>query len=304
MIKLETLRVYVTVAEAGNIKDAAERLCRTASAVSMALKQLEQEVGGSLFETDRKDNLTALGNFVLETGRVQIQNYDQAIGKIRAFADNKIGRLALASVPSVAANLVPVLLPGFVTERPGVEIELFDLDSHNVRLFVESGQADIGISGKPASTSLVSFEPLFRDRFKLICSSENPLANLRRPLDWSDIEGETLVINGASEKIRSPDYRKLSERASFIVPNVTSLVALAKAGLGVTLLPALSTIDLPSGVVALDLEDEDVERVVGMLTNLSANLSPVTSAFRDYLLNEMPNLAKRTGLALALKTGF
>ncbi len=302
MIKLETLRVYVTVAEAGNIKDAAERLCRTASAISMALKQLEQEVGGSLFATDRKDSLTALGNFVLETGRVQIQNYDQAIGKIRAFADNKIGRLALASVPSVAANLVPVLLPGFVAERPGVEIELFDLDSHNVRLFVESGQADIGISGKPASTAMVSFEPLFRDRFKLICCSENPLAAIEKPLDWADIEGETLIINGASEKILSQDYHKLSEKASFTVPNVTSLIALAKAGLGVTLLPALSTIDLPNGVVALDLEDENVERVVGFLTSRGASPSPVTLAFRDYLLNEMPNLAKLTGLVLAHKT--
>ncbi len=200
MIKLETLRIFVTVAEAGNIKDAAERVCRTASAVSMSLKLLEQEVGGSLFETDRKDNLTALGNFVFKTGRMQVQNYDQAIGKIRAFADNRIGRLALASVPSVAANLVPVLLPDFVAAKPGVEIELFDLDSRNVRRFVESGQADIGISGKPASTNMVSFEPLFRDRFKLVCSSELPLAKLERPLDWSDIEQETLVINGASEK--------------------------------------------------------------------------------------------------------
>ncbi len=298
MIKLETLRVYVTVAEAGNIKDAAERLCRTASAVSMALKQLEQEVGGSLFETDRKDNLTALGSFVLETGRVQIQNYDLAIGKIRAFADSRIGRLALASVPSVAANLIPVLLPGFIAKRPGVEIELFDLDSRSVRLFVESGQADIGISGKPSFGNMVSFEPLFCDRFKLICNSENPLVNLDRPLDWSDIEEETLITNGASEKIGSQHYRKLSERASFSVPNVTSLIALAKADLGVTLLPALSTIDLPSGVLALDLADESVERVVGLVTCRTANFSQLTSAFRNYLLSEMPKLAKKANLSL------
>lgn len=291
MIKLETLRVFVAVAEAGNIKDAGEQLCRTASAISMALKQLEQHLGGALFETDRKSALTPLGAFVLETGRAQIQSYDQAIEKIQGFADSRVGRLILASVPSVAANLVPALLPDFVASRPGVKVELFDLDSHNVRLFVESGQANIGISGRPANTSMVSFEPLFLDRFKLICNVDNPLANKRQPLKWSDIEGQVLIANGASEKIASREYRKLSEKASYMVPNVTSLMALAKAGLGVTLLPALSTINLPSGIVALDLEDENTERVVGLVMNRKTTSDPVTIAFRDHVRTQLPNFS-------------
>ena len=299
MIKLEALRVFVTVAEAGNIKDAAEQLCRTASAISMTLKQLEEQIGGALFETDRKNSLTTLGSFMLETGQAQINNYDRAIGKIHAFAQSKIGRLSLASVPSVAANFVPTLLPGFVADRPGIEVELFDLDSRNVRRVVESGQADIGISGEPALNSLVSFEPLFRDRFKVICSSKSCLGQANRLIDWSDLEGETLIINGASEQIASPAYRKLSEKASFTVLNVTSLVALTKAGLGVTLLPALSTTDLPDGVVALDFADENIERMVGLLTRKGGTPSPVAIAFHDYLLNHTPGLVKQLNLTPA-----
>ena len=49
MIKLEALRVYMTVAEIGNIRDAADRLGRTPSAVSMALKQLEGEIDKTSF---------------------------------------------------------------------------------------------------------------------------------------------------------------------------------------------------------------------------------------------------------------
>lgn len=70
MVELEMLRTFVALAEAGNISDAAKRLFRTASAISMTLKQLEQEVGGELFETDRKNRLTPLGAFMLETGRL------------------------------------------------------------------------------------------------------------------------------------------------------------------------------------------------------------------------------------------
>jgi len=292
MIKLETLRTFVTVAEAGNIKDAAERLCRTASAVSMTLKQLEHEVGGALFETDRKSSLTPLGAFMLETGRLQIQNYDRMIDGIRAYARNRIGRLTLASVPSVAANLVPSLLPRFVLDRPGVEIELLDTDSRNVLRSVESGQADLGIAGRPLSRTTAAFEPLFRDRFKVICNAGCDLAAAGKLVDWADIESHSLILNGASDTIDAPGYKAVSEQASMYVRNVTSLLALAKSGFGVTLLPALAAVDLPEDVVALDLAEENMWRVVGLLSRSDTVLSPVALAFRAFILDEVPKLVR------------
>ena len=296
MIKLEALRVFVTVAEVGNIKDAADQLCRTASAISMALKQLEEEVGGPLFETDRKSSLTALGSFMLQTSKIQIRNYDKAIESIRAYAQNKIGRLTLASVPSVAANLIPSILPSFVAARPEVEIELFDIDSRNVRSMVETGQADLGIAGKPMSDALVSFEPLFRDRFKVICSTTCRLFQIAEPLSWSDLEDEVLILNGAAEAIQAPQYQALSKKASMTVRNVTSLMALAKANLGFTLLPALATTGLPEGVAALELEDTTAIRMVGLLERRGATRSPVATAFHEFILEKMPAEIEQFGL--------
>lgn len=296
MIKLEALRVFVTVAELGNIKEASEQICRTASAVSMALKQLEQEVGGPLFESDRKNNLTALGEFVLQTGKLQVDNYDKAIATIHAYAQSKIGHITLACVPSVAANLIPLFFPEFVKNRPDVVMELFDIDSRNVRLMLENGQADIGIAGQPRTDTLVTFEPLFRDRFRVICSTASPLAKIRRAIRWSDLEGEVLILNGASDKITSPHYQEISNKASLTVRNVTSLLALAKSGLGVTLLPALATTNLLEGLTALELEDTSVERVVGLIERRGITRSPVATAFREFLLDELPVLVKQIGV--------
>jgi len=296
MIKLEALRVFVTVAEIGNIKEAAERLHRTPSAVSMALKQLEEDVGGAIFETDRKNSLTALGSFMLDAGRTQVLSFDKAIAAIRAFAQARIGRLTLACVPSVAANLIPSLFLQFVEGRPDMEIELYDIDSRNVRLMVERGQADIGIAGKPMSDALVSFEPLFRDRFRVLCGSSSRLARLSRPVRWSDLRGVGLILNGASEKISARQYQALAEKASMTVRNVTSLVALVKAGSGVTLLPALATTDLPESIIALDLADATVHRVVGLLERRGATRSPVAAAFREFMLDQMSTLEERLGL--------
>jgi DNA-binding transcriptional LysR family regulator len=62
------LRNFVAVAALGNLNDAADRLGRAPSAVSMSLKQLEEHLGAPLFASDRKNRLTALGRFTLAEG--------------------------------------------------------------------------------------------------------------------------------------------------------------------------------------------------------------------------------------------
>ncbi|GAB4287757.1 MAG: LysR family transcriptional regulator [Roseovarius sp.] len=279
MIKLEALRVFVTVAEIGNIRDAAERLGRTPSAVSMALKQLEGEIGAALFESERKNALSAVGRYVLETARIQILGFDRAVAAIRAYAQNRIGKLAVACVPSVAASLMPALLERFIASRPGVDVELFDLDSASVAALVELGQVDLGISGWPRTRGTLVCTPLFRDRFKVVCRADSPLVGLGRPLEWRDLEGQTIIRNGASQMIEAPAYRALSEQAPLMVRNVTSLLAMAGSGLGITLLPALSTVRLPAGVAACDLADGTAVREVVVVEQKGRARSPVADAF-------------------------
>jgi DNA-binding transcriptional LysR family regulator len=296
MIKLEVLRVFVAVAETGNIRDAAERVGRTASAVSMTLKQLEEEIGAPLFAGDRKSSLTALGTFLLETARAQVQGYDRALAAVRAFAQNRIGKLTIACVPSVAAQLIPPLLARFLAERPAVELELFDVDSRAVAALVESGQVDIGIAGAPRAAGVLSFAPLFRDPFRVVCRSDGALAALGRPVGWGDLGGETLIRNGASEMIAAPEYRALAGAATLMVRNVTSLVAFASAGLGVTLLPALSTVGMPEGVAACPLADGTAEREVGIISRRDVPPSPIMAAFLTHLETESPALIAGLGL--------
>ena len=81
-IKIEMLRCFVIVAELGNISDAGERLGRTPSAISMTLKQLEENLGSPLFESDRKNRLTALGRFTLTEARREVDNFTRCIETI------------------------------------------------------------------------------------------------------------------------------------------------------------------------------------------------------------------------------
>jgi DNA-binding transcriptional LysR family regulator len=283
MIGITALRVFVHVADCGNIRDAAARLYRTPSAVSMTLKALEQDLGAPLFESDRKSRLTALGEEVRGIAAEMLREHDRALERIEAVATGRQGRLQLASVPSVAAELLPGLLAGFLDARPGVTIELVDTDSRSVHAMVADGTVELGIAGPVMPGAGLSFAPLFRDPFRLVCRGDHALAARGGPLGWGDLTGERVIGNDAASAIAAAEYRALVGASALKARNVISLLALVRAGAGVTLLPRLATVSLTPDLVALPLDDAGAEREVGVVLRDGRSPGPVCRAFLDCL---------------------
>ncbi|MFB9151006.1 LysR family transcriptional regulator [Roseovarius ramblicola] len=288
MIGITSLRVFVHVAECGNIRDAAARLYRTPSAVSMTLKSLEQDFGAPLFESDRKNRLTGLGEEVRGIAAEMLREHDRALERIEAVATGRQGRLQLASVPSVAAELLPGLLAGFLDARPGVTIELVDTDSRSVHAMVADGTVELGIAGPVARGAGLSFAPLFRDPFRLVCRRGHPLAAGAGPVGWDALAGERIIGNDAASAIAAGGYRALVAASALRARNVISLLALVRAGAGVTLLPRLATVSLTPDLVALPLADGTAEREVGVVLREGRSPGPVCAAFLDCLTRACP----------------
>jgi len=301
MIRTEALRVFVTVAECGNIRDAADRLFRTQSAVSMTLKQLEQELGASLFEADRKNSLSDLGRFVVDTAKVLLRDHDTAIDQIKHYATGKSGRLRIASVPSVAALLMPEILAAFVKERPTAEIDLVDTDSADVRRLVSTGQADIGIASVAHGDSGLLHEPIFEDSMQLVCQETSPLAHHPGPLEWRHLNDTALILNETTRGIQAVEFRALAARTSLNVRNVISLLAMVRAGVGVTLLPGLATMGLPSTLLARPLADQGCRRQVCLLRREGRVQSPLAIAFQQHFIATLMSMTERFGILWTYK---
>ena len=257
-IKVAQLRTFATVSRCGNIKDAAERLGRTPSAVSMALKQLEEELGGRH-----------------QPGQPQpprIQAAARAVAKMQAFAGNRIGRLELACVPSVAVRILPDVIRDFVSGRPQVQLEVWDMDSLSVRRAVERGEVDLGIASLG----------------RAVCAADSPLTRLKRTVRWSNLGDTTVIANGLSLSIADPVYRDLERQSRLMVRNVTSLLALVRQGVGVTLLPSLSVPRDDKLIHFLPLAVSGIRRNVGVISRADTTLSPVARAFCEVLLRHAP----------------
>jgi DNA-binding transcriptional LysR family regulator len=284
MIRTQALRVFVTTADCGNIRDAAKSLGRTDSAVSMTLKQLEAILGAPLFESDRKHSLTALGAEVRKLARDLLREHDRTIERIHALAAGREGVLRVAAVPSVAAQLLPDILSAMLGEFRGIRIELVDTDSASMHVLVETGEVEVGIGGRPSAHSGLHFVALFNDPFRLVCRKDHPLARHERPLTRQDLRPHLLISNNSTAGIAGFDSDAPERVSGLSARNVISLLALVRAGAGATILPALATRAIDSELCAVELDDASALRTVGFALRRDSKPSPICREFQRRLV--------------------
>jgi DNA-binding transcriptional LysR family regulator len=283
-IKIEMLRCFVTVAELGNLADASERLARTPSAVSMSLKQFEEHLGAPLFESDRKNRLTALGMFTLGEARREVDQFDRCIEAINSFAKARVGIVRLGAVPSVATAILPDIVSEFLAERPDVVIHIRDLDSPSVLREVELGQIDLGIGSTPASRTLLKEVPLFSDEFGVVCAIGHPLAISKRPLSWTDLLPHRLISNATGNQIENPLFRSMNDAAHLQIRNTASILGMVRAGVGITVLPRLVLESSKQGLCFLPLEDAGARRTVSLFSLAQTELSPAARKLQQAII--------------------
>ena len=272
-LKLEHLRVFVAVAECGSITDAAEQIGRTASAVSMTLSHLENQVGGKLFEGERKTRLTPLGKYCLKQAKAAVESHRIAVSDIQRFAKGESGLSRIAVVPSVATRILPQAISQLREQVNRLEVDIRDIDSNAIHDVLHSGLVNFGIASVPDDAGLDA-DLLLEDAYRLICRQDHPLNNLQRPVKWGDIDANEFIVNGLCEQISVPGMQALVETSSLYMHNTQSILAFVEGGFGVTILPAL-TCPPDSRYAALSIANLEMKRALYILRRKSQSLSPI-----------------------------
>lgn len=123
MLDPDLLASFVAVAEAGGFTEAAARVHRTQSAVSMQIKRLEDLVGRTLFERSaRGATLTPAGELLLPHARAILRAHREALALFER--DAVQGRVVVGAPDDYAATFLPASLARFADSHPKVEVEL------------------------------------------------------------------------------------------------------------------------------------------------------------------------------------
>jgi DNA-binding transcriptional LysR family regulator len=144
------LRALVTVADAGSVKLAAQRLTVTESAVSAALSALAREVRVPLVERDGRGlRLTASGQAYAAYARAILGLHEEGLAAARGDRDPERGRVRIAAVSTAGEYLLPAALASFLSRHPAVDLRLEVGSSDRLWGMFTAHEADLVIGGRP-----------------------------------------------------------------------------------------------------------------------------------------------------------
>jgi DNA-binding transcriptional LysR family regulator len=143
----------VVVAETGSVTAAARRLLLTQPAVTKQLSALEGELGGTLFDHNRKPlTPTSLGQATLAYARRILELTDDLRALVSHESGSLRGELRLGIVHSLAAQVVPPLVQELRQQYPGVQLQLRSSSANQLRRAVEDGLLDAAVVLVPPHT--------------------------------------------------------------------------------------------------------------------------------------------------------
>ncbi|MEO3887910.1 LysR family transcriptional regulator [Nonomuraea sp. B5E05] len=190
-MNLQQLRYVVATAEHRTMTDAARSLYIAQPALSRAIRDLERELGMTLFaRSGRGVVVTAQGRRVVKLAREALD----AVHEIEGLA-NQAGtteaELRIAATPSLEPGLAGRLLPAYAAHHPGVRVHIVRCDGRDgVVSAIRDQRADLGLTDLPVPTDLIT-HPLERQEIVLISP---PGLELPNPVPMGKLNGMRLAL--------------------------------------------------------------------------------------------------------------
>ncbi len=243
-MELRHLRYFVAVAEELHFGRAAARVRIAQPPLSQQIRQLEQELGVTLFNrTRRRVELTPAGRAFLEDVRRVFGQVELAVRTAQRASRGEIGQLALGFVPSADLDVLPRVLRVWSARFPTVEIELYTLLPRAQLEALRDGHIQLGFLRLPVDERGLVLESIQREPLLAALPQGHRLARSAR-VRLGDLAGETMIL---FPRHIAPGYYDLYIRAcrhAGFTPRVLhpgsmqTNLGLVSAGLGVALMPA------------------------------------------------------------------
>lgn len=264
-LTLDALAVLDAIATYGSFAAAAKALHRVPSAVSYVVKQLEQDVGFSVFDRSGQGaRMTAAGRTLLEHGRGVLAQVAQAEEAARQVARAEAGHLVVSAVEVGARHrLGPALLDAWRTRFPRGTVTVLETDSHQQREGLLHGAIDVAVTyvGWKGDARICA-EPITDDPLECaLLAPDHPLA-ARRSLRLRDLADAPLVLFRRSSNPPAHDAIQAAfARAGYAPPRVQEVSGslatwgLVGQGAGWAPKPRSYRTDPPPGTAAVRLLD-------------------------------------------------
>jgi LysR family transcriptional regulator, low CO2-responsive transcriptional regulator len=252
-MEIRQLRAFAAIAETRTFTAAAQRVHVTQAAISMQIRQLEQEVGIPLFiRTPRRVVLTEAGEHLLERAQLILREHDAALAELAELAGAEHGRIRLGSASGmVSADTLPVILRRMRQLYPQAEVSVTSGTSEELVRRILAGEVDMAFVSLPVEARNVDTELLSRDQLVAIASPRHPLAS-QRVISGFALAQEKLILGERGGNTRRLIDQFFSDAG--LKPTVAMELSRQAA------IKNMVAADMGVGIVPLSTAREEVEK--------------------------------------------
>lgn len=296
-ITLKGLRAFSTVLRYGSFTRAAGLLNITQPALTVQIRQLEEGLGLRLLDrTPRGAEPTAAGRELARSLEPLLQELDFTIAGLQDLAARRRGVVRLAVLPSVASGLLPAAIARLQARHPNLQVRVREAVTGQVYELVRAGQVDLGIATDLQPGPEFTLLPLFEDRIMAMLPPGHAMAALP-VIPLPALAAERLLLLETDSSIRRLVDHAFAQAGHIVAPaqeaaHTGTLVSMARAGLGIVLLPSSAAeIGFAPELAVRPVGDPAIRRTVSLIRR--SDRSPPEAA--DALVEDIHEVIRRGG---------
>ena len=292
-MEIRQLRAFVSIAELGTFTAGAQRVHVTQAAISMQIRQLENELGARLFvRAPRKVMLTEAGEQLLLRARQILRDHDAAIEEIADLAGAERGRLRVGSASAmVTTDVLPKLLRDVRRQHSRADITVASGTSESLVQLILGGELDVAFVSLPVEARGINTERLNQDQLVAIASPQHRLAK-QKTIDAYTLAGEKLILGE-----RGGNTRRLIDQF-FAQAGVTLHVAMELSRQQA--IRRMVEEDMGVGIVPLHTVRDEVEKgrlvrwwIEGAQINWELGIARLTGGYESPITQTFISLARK-----------
>lgn len=280
-IEFRHYKYFLALAKDLHFRKAAERLYISQPGLSRQIKQMEEDLGISLFNRhNRKVELTKAGVYLQHELTNTFKRLDDIITHAKLLNDGMDGNLKLGYVGSAMQKVIPELLLKYKSKHPHVLFSLNEMDNEKQIQALLNQEIDVGFVRMERVPRGINIQSIFEDTFSLVLPKDHPLdeSNFK---DLIQLKDESFILFDSSysesyhEKVMQIfDHSKFSPLISHYTVNASSIFRLVENKFGVAIVPTSLKLGYDMGIKFIELNKIPQRTTLKMVWN-NMNMNPV-----------------------------
>jgi len=287
---LTDLRLFLNVHEAGTITRGAERSHMTLASASERIRGMEESLGLPLLLRERRGvQATPAGRTLLHHARLMLQQMEQLQLELGGYGAGLTGHVRLLCNTSALSEHLPQVLGAFLSQHPGISIDLEERASSEIVDALRSEAGDIGLVSDSVDLSGLQTFAFRADPLVLVVPRNHALAS-RRAVDLADIVDQPFVglVEGSALQAHVTQHaRRLGRRLDYRLRlrSLEAVCRLVGEGIGVGIVPQAVALRhaRTAGIQRIALRDAWAARQLVLCVREEASLPAPTRQLLQHL---------------------